>query len=687
MKHALLVEVPDWDSLGNPVPVACAEVLVTLLEALGGWSIEVLAGPAATREGVLEALGRLQAACGPGDACLFHFFGHGRVERFEALAVEVGDRPVHYLATLRPPGAAPVGVCDFEVSAALTELDARCGNVTAVIDCCRAATMVRGVVDESPAWAVALGQRLRRDAALRQRALATESHPRIVRLAAASSWRVAFAGRGPRGKCGWLTQGLVAVVREAGLRCDRLTWDAVAHRIREATSRAGSSEEQRVVLAGPRHRLLFSTVTVSLPPTAAYVPREPARGEELPARGWLRVGSLQGVEVGDRWGVTALPLDDALLPRVVADLEVERVGLDASEVRVTSEAPPTLALGATAVLRAPARRMPVAVGPGSIAGPALAASSWLCCVPEPTPGVVRVIERAATEGGPAALELHEASGRVAWSSAALDGPACEGEAAVAALVGLVEDRARAARLEGALEASAGWLEPDAPLRLRWGTFDGDARRVVADEGERPRLDAGDRVWLELLHEGDTPPHWFASVVAMLPDGRLRLLNAHEPDGLELRPGTCVQVGLRGCSPGLRLEWPAGVPRDDGPRTVALVVLASRRPLPLSSLVRAADPEDPAAFVAEGLPPPARAAAPVSLRRGRGRGEGLAPVTSRAWAWVRAELELHPHGSTSSDAGLRPIGSAAAGAAVGTRAAPEAPSALPRCSLVHRGTPR
>ncbi len=637
MKHALLVEVPEWDAVEGLRPAATAATMAGLLAELGGWSIVELEGSATTREGVLAALDGLLGTCGPNDTCLFHFFGHGGMARFPALGGELGDRELFYLATLRAPDAPRVGVLDFEVSERLTRLDAICGNVTAIIDCCHSGSVVRsGPSDEPPAWLSALA----RTEGERTHLLAAESHPRIVRLSGASSLRTAYARSGPEGLCGLVTRGFVDVVREAGLRCDRLTWDAVAHRIREGASRERGMEEQRVVLAGPRHRLVFSTTTVALPRSAAYVPRsevpsEPTRGESPPVdrgqgRGWLRAGALQGVRAGDRWSIAALTLDDALEPRFVADLRLENVELDRTEVSVSSATPVELPVGATALLRETEERMRVAVEGGTAVASAIEASGWLGCAPLDATGVARIVAR------PSELVLLDPDG----------GPSFHASAdAVRELVELLEDRARAARLLAAIEAAAPSAAPDVPLRLRWGWFGPDGRAIASTSasspGSLPRLHVGDRMWLELVHAGTHPPHWFASVIELGADGRPRLLNAREPEGLELEPGSSVRIGLRGQRgrDGLQLVWPAGVP-EQGPRPMRLLVLASHRPLPLGHLVRIADPDDDAAFVAQDLP---------QQLRGRSRGGGPpAPTVSRGWTWMKAELELDPQPRPASE---------------------------------------
>jgi len=637
MKHALLVEVPEWDATTGLRPAATAATMAGLLAELGGWSIVVLEGSAATREGVLAALEGLLGTCGPNDACLFHFFGHGGMARFPALGGELGNRPVFYLATLRPPGSPMVGVLDFEVSAVLTKLDAICRNVTAIIDCCHSGSLVRsGPAVEPPQWLSALAH----TEGERVQLLAAESHPRIVRLSGASSLRTAYVRHGPEGPCGLVTRGFVDVVREAGLRCDRLTWDAVAHRIRESASRERKMEEQRVVLAGPRQRLVFSTDTVELPRSAAYVPSgeahvearagegpEPASGQSCGrSRGWLRAGALQGVRAGDRWSIAALALDDALAPRFVADLVLERIELDRTEVSISSATPVELPVGASALLRETEQRMPVAVDGDATAAAAIEASGWLQRVPLDAPGVARVVARAAE------LVVLDPEGRESWRTAAT------GTDGIHELVELLEDRARAARLLAAIEAVAPSAARDVPLRLRWGWFGPDGRALASASATppvaRPRMHVGDRMWLELVHEGVNPPHWFANVIELGADGRPRLLNAREPEGLELEPGSTVRIGVRGQRgrDGLRLVWPTGVPGPD-PRPVSLLVLASQRPLPLGHLVRIADPDDDAAFVSQDLPP---------QLRGTTRGGGPpAPVASRGWTWLRVELELDP----------------------------------------------
>lgn len=619
MNHALLVGVPERaadGSLDDPLGV---ESMARLLDDLGGWSITVCTGADATRSQVLAALEAMVTACKPDDACLFYFFGHGGLVRFSELPGDLGHRAVFYLATLRPLGSRErVGVLDIEISDALARLDRVCGNVTAIIDCCHAASMVRdGPIPtiEPPAWVRELADAIE----ARDWLLATESHPRIVRLLGASSLRRAYATRHANGLHGLLTQGFVALVREAGLRCDRLTWDTVVHRAREWASRERGFEEQRLVLAGPRERLLFSRRAAPLPRSAAFIPSETG------GRGWIRAGLLQGVRRGDRWGIAELLLDASLEPRFAAEAEVRRVELDSAEVVLADPVvqPP---LGASALLQRIEQRLPVAVGGLPALADALQGSGLVHGVAEGTAGAIAAVH------GAEAMDVLDEHGRPLWLGVPPDAHGLR------EVVELLEDRARAHQLEASLLAASASAAHDIDLVWRWGIIGPDEAPLTLpiaaspSASPLPRIHAGDRLWLELDHRRATPRQWFASVLEIGLEGRLLLLNAHEPDGIEVIPGVVSHVGLRGHRrrQGLTYRWPTRVPAD-GPRLARLLVLASHRPFSLSHLVRTHEPDDLAALAAQGL-----------LLEAEGT-RGAAPrpfVTSTQWAsgWIPFEVD-------------------------------------------------
>ncbi|MCX4243940.1 caspase family protein [Paraliomyxa miuraensis] len=636
MKHALLVGVPERATDGHLDRALGVEAMARLLDELGGWSSTVCTGAEATRPRVLAALETMVSTCRAEDACLFYFFGHGGVVRFSGLAGDLGQRPVFYLATLRPEGSSErVGVLDIEISDALARLDRICSNVATIIDCCHAAAMVRDgpfPTITPPSWVRTLAERLEHRALL----LSVKDHPRVVRLFGSSSLRRGYATQHSGGLYGLLTQCFVDLVREAGLRCDRLTWDAIAIRAREWVSRQRGTEEQRVVLAGPRHRLLFSRHAVPQPRSAAFIPA-PTTG-----RGWIRAGLLQGVRLGDRWGIAELSLDADLQPRFLVEAEVRSTDLDSAEV-VLSDPSIRPVLGATAIMHVVEQRLPVVVDGVTELEDALRASNLVRTVASNSPEVIARVRPAAIEGPSRALDVFDANERPIWL-----GVSAEAEG-LRDVVDLVEDRARARRFEDSLAMASSSAARDIDVVWRWGTFGPDdhpqelplsppkTRRV-------PRIHVGDRLWVELSHRGSTPRQWFVSVLEIGIEGRLSLLNAHEPDGIEVIPGVESHVGLRGHRrrQGLACHWPSRVPLE-GPRPARLIILASHRPIPLGHLVRLPEPDDLSAFAVQGLWPHAAGAI---------RGDAPRPfVTSEKWAWgtVPFEVDPSPRGGGSSGA--------------------------------------
>lgn len=631
MKHALLVGVPERDINGHLDRALGLEAMERLLDDLGGWSITVCTGAEATRPRVLQALEAMVSACEPDDACLFYFFGHGGVVRFSELHGELGRRAVFYLATLRPVGSRErVGVLDIEISDALARLDVVCGNVTAIIDCCHAAGIVRdGPIPTvaAPAWVRPLDE----DEG-RPWLLAAEGHPRVLRLLGSSAQRSAYAAKHTGGLYGLLTKSFVALVREAGLRCDRLTWDVVVHRLREWVSQQRGTEEQRLVLAGPRHRLLFSRHTAPQLHSAAFIPGRTA------GRGWLRAGVVQGVRVGDRWGIADLLLDDELQPRLLAEAEVRAVDLDCAEVVLSGSAvqPP---LGAAAFVQRLEQRLPVALEGLPALADALQGSGLVRPVAGGTTGVVaRACRASSWAQANEVIDVRDDRGLPIWLGISADTEGLRG------VVELLEDRARAHRLEDSLATASPSASHDIDLVWHWGIIGPEqeprALPIVASSSTSPlpRIHAADTVWVELSHRGLTPRQWFASVLEINLEGRPRLLNTHQPDGIEVVPGVTCHVGLRGHRhrQGLTYQWSARVPAD-GPRPARLLVLASHRPFSLGHLARHAEPDDAAAFAAQGL----------SLEAaGATRGDAPRPfVTTTQWTWGQICFEVDPRPRT------------------------------------------
>ncbi|NJK31876.1 MAG: caspase family protein, partial [Deltaproteobacteria bacterium] len=224
MKRALLIGVGDAQVDAGPNLDAMAALLSEL-----GWTSTRLEGRVATRERILAELATLEHAITsqpePDDALFFYYFGHGGAIYFTDCPGPIGERPVFYLCSARPRGAWEA-LLDVELTHALASIDRLCGNVSAVLDCCHSAQVVRDVELPSkpaPEWVRELSEtqaQRHSDDGL----LALESHPTIARLTGASSLRLAYYDRTT--KLGNLSAAFVAVVRaanEADLLA-RVTW-------------------------------------------------------------------------------------------------------------------------------------------------------------------------------------------------------------------------------------------------------------------------------------------------------------------------------------------------------------------------------------------------------------------------------------------------------------------------------
>ncbi len=588
MKRALLIGAEELDPEHAFRPGPSLSAMQSLLEDLGGWTISRLDDRAASRDGMLAALDQLARDVEPEDACLFYFVGHGGVVELMDVPPPLGRRPVFYICAARADEPWSLdGVLDFELSLALGRIDRACGNVTAIIDSCFSARVVRGpvyTIYRSPAWVHEVAARgSDRDV---DELLSATGHPRIVRLTAASSLRKAYVEDRADGHIARLTRLFTEVVRDAELRLDRLTWDALAHRVRERAIWRLGCEEQWVSLLGPRQRLMFSRDEVELPRTVGFVPREDAPG------GWIRAGALQGVHVGDEWGVAELALDDELRPRLLGRFRVTEVDLNRATLEPVSGAD-TAPPGASATLLRASDGASVIVDGPPEAVAAVTGSAWL--VPRPADDAIGVLR--VEEGS---IEL------VAPDDAHAPGRFPASEAGLAAAIDRLEDWARARRISTVVHSQrSNPLTSILEVRLgRYETRHG-ARlpRVLSIGSQIPTLTVGERIFVELSHMSEVA-QWFVSVVEIDVAGRPRLLDESEPDGRELLDGETAIIGEHPHRDlqGIELRWPEGV-APDRPRLVTIIVFASRRPIQLGHLVRSPSGER---RVPRDVPPRCRA---------------------------------------------------------------------------------
>lgn len=618
-KRALIVGARDERPKQEVDPTPSLATMRLLLDELGGWTVEILTGDDADRPGILAAVEGLVAAVEPGDEVLFYYFGHGGVVQFRRAPAWIGARPVFYLCASRPRDSSEMtGVLDVELSAALARIDEAGARVSAVLDCCHSAQIVRGDIRtvEAPSW-------LASEDPTGGRASRPHSHPRIVRLTGTSSLNYAYASRGRGGAAlGYLTEAFADVLREAGPDRDRLTWDALAHRVRECAIQRRRCEGQWVTFAGPRERLVFRSAHAELPRSVGFV-----RGREGETGGWLRAGLIQGVEVGQVWGLGELLLDDQLRPRLRARVRVIEVDLNRARVEPVE---PGASLehmpdGTSAlVLDAQSARRRVALrGPDALRE-AIAASAWL--------------EPADADDPSAWAELDASDGsalRAARrdSKLALRLPADDSVHATSWARELIEDWARAQTLLDVLERAPEALR-EPPLRIAWGRRVDGRDQPLPTDGGPVELREGDPLYFELAHRGRTPEIWYVSAIEIGVDARAVLLDPAEPEGRAVAPRRTEFFGRRArqIETGRPIVWPEGVARA-GALPLRIVFLFSLRPLELGHLVREQPPR---------WPSKKRRGGPVTRRTGPDPGRA-APKRSDKWGWWVLDAKVRPRG--------------------------------------------
>lgn len=550
-----------------------------------GFACRRCVGPLATRARMLGELEALRDAARPGDAVVVYYSGHGG-----RCHLDGSERAHNYLVPMDHDRERRFrGVADFELALIIHDLSLRTRNVTVILDCCHAATMVRDAHRDASfrsdaGFGPGPNEQVRRwigqarypmpdamkarfdDFQARAGELHPDGNPGVVRLVATGSGSPAFELRDGDRSGGYLTAELCAALDE-GLDA-LVSWDAVTRRLRERIIARRGSTTQRPELEGPVGRLPFTLQTV-----ADVVGRSTLVQRQTDGSAWVRAGRLHGVSLGDELAV----LDGRGEGSVVATAEVVERLDDCARVELRCDRETSVGGPATGSVVV-------------ISRPALRRSVWL-------DGEARALaELRGALGRNARLRVIEHEGEAMFRVRGSDGPLrLEGPLlhriprradtpGIARLAHDLDDVVRASILEDALADPPG-LPPD----LAWSI-----EVLVRPPGHRsPRplvegetLVPGTGVRVRLEHATRAKPTLYVNALDRGVSRRMELLNPSQPSGVPLRAPTGPSPTVEwvpGSTMVMPLGWPADVPKVPG-LSEALVFVVSDRPLDLRALL-------------------------------------------------------------------------------------------------------
>ncbi|MBK8261103.1 MAG: caspase family protein [Nannocystis sp.] len=658
-KLALLVSAPN----GLKGPPGDVAVMAAALAARRFECVRVEQA-AATRAGILGALGSLARRAPRGGQVVFYYSGHGaRVEL-------PSPQGALLLPTLLPTDLREGGVGDFrgiltaELEVFFEEIVAAGARLSVIMDCCHAAAVVRGtglggpqglaVRTLSPATPCLAGvvshyQALSRSAQIR--ALGAECSPGVLRLVASGPAEPAFERAvSPQrllGEAedpvkigeihGVMTAALVRALAELAGRTT--AWSTLARRVRTL---AALGSRQQVMLRGPRRRLVWQEGEAAAGRWGGFSARE----GEL----WVDLGAMCGVESADLLQVWSTVGGEHALGTVRAvEVSAAWSRVEVVEGAISPEDPrlatATLSLAAAADRGGPPRaRALVAVESGR--------EALITALQRSLEGLVDV--SAAGEGqsgleGPVALRIADAPGEQRCIELRRGGGGLLRERVFvrsgaaqpleAALLWAAES-IRALRTEHGFMAM---LRGGAGARLlegvRWTVTpadDSSATAHTAGSGQL-RLAIGQLITLEVEKiDGQAGSLW-VWVFWIGGGGAVSLLSSSWPRGAEISCMTPLTIGTRpdGARVGVPLPWPLAAPRPssggDGRCWLALVV--------------ADGPSDLTRWHSDPIPAWRADADPLASRGGiRGRSEPLPGwfepgSAAQEWAGARIEVEV------------------------------------------------
>jgi hypothetical protein len=575
MKRALIIR-SGFDT--PPGAHNSAECMASLIAAYG-FEVTICENDAASRDGILAAIGRLIDATRQCDAAVLYYVGHGGLV-INSQYVAGGPVP-RYVQHLLPTDYGETSEGDFrgitaaELSRLLVRLSARSANTTAIWECCYASQLGRAddLLPEAARPALTYLGLARHYAKLRAAdpglgRLDIAGNPRVVRVAAADEFSSSFpvglppadelaalgiACRGGDDQIGAMTLALVRIL--APLRGHRVAWKHIAPELRARLY------IQRPEIDGPLDRVPFSLDVVDPGTIGVALVRD--GGAVVDA------GALLGVSIGDVYGVMpagATHVDG----RAIAHLTIDRVFPADSHAVIAWHGPTsTLPPGAGAIaVRHTLPRYPVRI----VAPPPRAADIATRL------GRAPLVRAAGPADGDVVAELRVDGNDVVLADAL--GPLFP----PASYAGHVDDAIRDASnlaTERRLRTIAGRLD-SSDLTIELGVVvDDKFVRIAARDAP---FALGQRVAIRISNGGAASRYVNAFGIGLR---RNIALLSTDASGTEVKPGTVTVVGEvpgTGRLEGHEVKWSDGLPRDVA-RTESVMVVVTTDAADLRALER------------------------------------------------------------------------------------------------------
>lgn len=561
-RRALLVGSQTFGLAGCDADVA---LMHDVLASRGYSEIQVLGGPAATRDGITSGFERLIAETNTADAVVVYYSGHGgRIplpdwRARQAAGQEAFAQFIVPFDMDETTAADFRGILSLELSRFQSRLTEITPNVTTILDCCHSGLMARDAQLVPKAISRAFPYEGALDKLAELEALsspgAADGNPHAVRIVACGPSQSAFEGvsiRRAGARHGLLTDALASLL--IATDGSRVSWRTLAERLRAAITTV--TVTQRPEVEGPSNRIPFTEEEDRNP---GAVPVTVTNGEA-----WIEGAELLGVTAGDQYVL----LDEAgqqLGRATAAAPAVGRAQLQTADDRRF------LLERVTALPFRTFARLPVSLSlPDELREDMIAAiedSKSLFA----SDAAITPIGMVTFDGGllvcdGARLPLH--TGR-------LDA----GRPGIRAALALLERVARAVRFRDLRpgDDAVRLVQPTEVTIMRHAE-DGSQ---IAVTGNGERLFVGDRLSVSVRNLGRQPLYFWVFDVGT--SSEIALVTDASPSGRELspagEPGDRQTVGGPG---GTALEWSPSAPRD-GERPETLVVIIADRPQDLSPL--------------------------------------------------------------------------------------------------------